>query len=253
VLFVLIFAVYFIFKKRYAVLVLFCGGVVAALIPWAYRNFIIYHQFILTTMIGQYNLWIGNRLESTGGQIAGGVNQLIEYAAVYGFYSVPQKAKQEFLLFLTGHPLVFIKLCVLRTIRYFSLIRPMGFWFYQHGIKQAVFVFCSGVWIALTFIGGFGGLVMGAYKRRDGLVVAGILALSAPLLLLPTVVESRYRFQIYPFLAIFGSYVVLERKKIFKEQRGLALGILVFLFGITVADAATFWPVILDHLKTLGL
>jgi 4-amino-4-deoxy-L-arabinose transferase-like glycosyltransferase len=252
-LFVPIILFFYLINKRLMPALLFCMALVAVLTPWTARNYIIFHQFIPTTLIGSYNIWAGNTLQSNGGQLSAGFNPVTTYGGLNGYDHLKQKAGEEFKNFIFQHPLDFIRLTAIRTIRFFSLIRPMGFWFYQHGVSQAIFVAFSGGAIALLFVTGFVGLaclsVTGDSRQRY-LVV---LALSSIALLLPTVVQSRYRFQIYPFLAIFGSYVVLERKKIFKEQRGLALGILVFLFGITVADAATFWPVILDHLKTLGL
>ncbi len=248
-LFGIIFCGYFLIKKQYLVLALFIAGLAAALFPWMYRNLLIYDQVVFTTMIGQYNLWIGNRLESTGGQIAGGINQLIDYTAVHGFYTLPQKAKQEFLFFLTHYPLIFIKLCFLRFIRYFSLIRPMGFWFYQHGVKQAVFVACSGVWIALTFIGGYTGLAASVSKRREGWLVVVLLALSCPLLLLPTVVESRYRFQIYPFLVIGFAYSVYWLKVQPSIMKKTLIWIVLILGLISCIDSVLAFEQVIAHLK----
>ncbi len=249
VLFVVIFSVYFLIKKQYRTLILFILGLTAALLPWVYRNFLIYDQFVLTTMIGQYNLWIGNRLESNGGQIAGGVNQLTDYTSVYGFYDLPQKTKQEFLLFLTHYPVVFIKLCFLRFIRYFSLIRPMGFWFYQHGIKQAVFVASSAVWIAVTFVGGYAGLAAASIKRREGWLLVIFLALSCPLLLLPTVVESRYRFQIYPFLVVGFAYSVYWLKVQPLVVKKTLLWTVIILGLLSSVDVIVSFGQIVTHLK----
>ena len=40
-----------------------------------------------------------------------------------------------------------------------------------------------------------------------------MLTLTEPILLLVTVVQSRYRFQIYPFLALFGGYAIAQWKE----------------------------------------
>lgn len=248
-LFVLIIAFLYIHKRAWNSLILFGVGLVAALAPWIIRNYAVYGQLIITTLIGPFNLWVGNTLVSDGGQLAGGFNPVTTFVAEQGIYGLSDRATHEFLLFLREHPLVFIELCLIRAIRYFSLIRPMGFWFYQTGWPQLVFVFTSALGIAVLFVSGLAGLISIVKKRKELYWYLVAFTLSAPLLLLPTVVQSRYRFQIYPFLAILGGYAWMEWKKNQDNKRAW-IGVIVFLLAISLIDLLLFLPVVLDRIKS---
>ncbi len=214
---VILFAYYRL--KRYRSAIWFIAGLALPIVPWVVRNYLIYHQIILTTLIGEYNLWVGNTLLANGGQISGGFNPLTTYTETHGFFGLKAKASAEFWSFILGYPLVFIKLCLVRFVRYFSLIRPMGFWFYQTGLKQAVFILSSVLATIVLFITGFSGLVAGLRERRPLLWYLFIFALISPAVLIPTVVQSRYRFQVYPFLALGGAYLLAMawKKGLWKE------------------------------------
>ena len=220
-LFIPVFLVLYLYRKQYSLSMLFLGSTGLIILPWVIRNYTIYDQFILTTMIAEYNLWVGNTLLSEGGQIAGGFNVLEDYVSKNGFFGLKQKAQMEFFTFIFTHPFVFIKLTFIRFIRYFSLIRPMGFWFYQVGIGQMIMVTSSLLWIAFLFVTGFSGMVSLLLKKNKIFCYLTVLALTSPLVLLPTVVQSRYRFQIYPFLCIFAGYFLvafIKEKKWWKKK-----------------------------------
>ena len=224
---------------------------VAVLTPWTIRNYRVYHQVIPTTMIGEYNLWLGNTVSSTGGQWSSDFNPLNAYAHVNGYLHLKDAARTEFLSFVTHHPLQFVALSATRFVRYFSLIRPMGFWFYQHGIGQITFVACSGISIVVLFIFGITGIVL-EYKKRCELPLYLIaFACIAPILLMATVVESRYRFQIYPFLALFAGVSMVSLFFHEKEVKKYLIGVGIFLFCISLIDAARSTGLIVDHIRTL--
>jgi 4-amino-4-deoxy-L-arabinose transferase-like glycosyltransferase len=166
-LFVPIIAFFYWNKKSYAPLAAFGACVALPIAPWVARNYLIYHKLILTTMIGEYNLWLGNTLASTGGQFNDAANPLNDFVNANGFFGLKAKASAEFWGFISAHPLIFLKLCLIRFIRYFSLIRPMGFWFYQSGISQMAFVASSLVWIAGVFVAGCSGLVTALRHREE--------------------------------------------------------------------------------------
>lgn len=221
ILFVPVFLFFYVYHKQYKPLTACTLSLIIVLIPWTVRNYLIYHEVILTTLIGSYNIWFGNTLSSTGGQMTTGGGQIEAYTAIHGFFGFKQKAMQEFIGFVMSYPFVFIKLCIIRFIRYFSLIRPMGFWFYQTGVQQMVFIASSIVWIAGLFLAGFSGIVHALRERRTLFYYLVILTLTSPLVLIPTVVQSRYRFQIYPFLALFAGYLIvqfMQNRQIWKEK-----------------------------------
>lgn len=251
IFFIPVILVYYFFNKKYKsiFIFLFCLGL--TLLPWIIRNYLIYHQFILTTMIGEYNLWLGNTLISNGGQIASGPNPLMDYTAIHGFFSLKQKASEVFWTFFTTHPFVFIKLCLVRTVRYFSLIRPMGFWFYQIGLSKLIFIVSSGMAIAIIFITGFSGMVLSWREKNFLFYYLFFFAITSPLALLPTVVQSRYRFQIYPFLVLFGAYFLSSLFVKYSCTKKVLLVVTLFLVFISLLDFYMFWSVVWERIKIL--
>ncbi|MBI2443841.1 MAG: glycosyltransferase family 39 protein [Candidatus Magasanikbacteria bacterium] len=238
VLFVPVFLAAFIATRRYRALIPFFLGLIIPLVPWTVRNYLVFHEFIPTTLIGAFNLWIGNTLAADGGQLSGGLNPVRVYGEQYGYGGLSAEASREFWSFLTAHPLVFLKLTALRLIRYGSLIRPMGFWFYQYGLSQLIFVAFSTLSIAILFLSGGAGLALFWRQSPQPLLKYLLaLALTAPLPLLFTVVQSRYRFPLYPWLALgAGLLVVWARETPGWWRRAPAVGVAVSLLALTAAD-----------------
>lgn len=229
VLFIPIIFIFYLIRKSYLALFICLVTMLAIMFPWTYRNWKIYNQFIPTTLIGQYNIWLGNLPSASGGQLAGGYNPWNEYVAEKGFIGISDKANQEFKNFIFQNPIDFVKLTLIRGIRYFSLIRPMGFWFYQTGLLQMIFVVSSGFFLALSFVCGISGIFLLMHQKKSVYYYLIAFAITAPLPLLVTVVQSRYRFQLYPFLAIFSGFAIiywLNNKNWWKER--------TFLFPIII-------------------
>ena len=237
-------------KKTYHSLIICLLSFIVVLLPWTLRNYALYHQVIFTTLIGEYNLWIGNTLASDGGQIAGGSNPVTTFVAGHGIYGLHKAASAAVRAFVVEHPGAFIKLCFTRFIRFFSLIRPMGFWFYQYGLSQAIFVASSMGWIALAFVTGFAGMLAALVReKKEILRYLAAFAITAPLPLLLTVVQSRYRFQIYPFLAVFAAYFIVETKnKRLSWRNGLFVFPTVGFIIITLIDTAQSFSLIIERL-----
>lgn len=251
-LFVPIILFFYVWHRHFKEGVIFLLFLILAVTPWVIRNYIIFHQFILTTLIGEYNLWVGNTLLANGGQISGGFNPVTTYTEVNGFSGLKQQASREFWVFIIAHPLVFIKLCILRFIRYFSLIRPMGFWFYQNGWPQLIFVVSSGIAIVILFLSGLSGIVLALKEKNKLLCYLVTFTAMAPLVLISTVVESRYRFQIYPFLALLGGYFIFSS---YRYQKLFFLWdviqVIVVLLILSLVDGYLFWGSVIDHMKVL--
>jgi 4-amino-4-deoxy-L-arabinose transferase-like glycosyltransferase len=248
-LFLPVFLAFYFLKRHFMQAIIFLVLLLMVLAPWMQRNYKIYNQFIPTTLIGEYNLWVGNTSASTGGQIAGGFNAATDYAEKNGYLNFKKEARNYFRNFIIERPLEFAKLVGLRIVRYFSLIRPMGFWFYQSGFGQGVFVLASLAAIAFLFVAGFSGLKLAWKERNEALNYLIILAVTAPVALLPAAVESRYRFQIYPFLALFAGYFLLK----WREDRLAARRALwqagAFLLLISAIDLAAFWPTVYERIQ----
>lgn len=220
-LFIPIIFLFYLIRRNYLALLTCLLMMIVLALPWTCRNWQVYQQFIPTTLIGSYNIWLGNTVFADGGQLAGGYNPWNNYVAEQGFAKVKEKANKEFKNFVFQHPLGFVKLTLIRCLRYFSLIRPMGFWFYQTGLAQMIFIGFSGIFIALLFISGLVGMFLAMRQKKLLYYYLLAMAITALLPLLFTVVQSRYRFQLYPFLAIFSGCAVvywLNNKNWWKEK-----------------------------------
>lgn len=208
IFFIPIFLYFFYRQKLLKYFLIFVFASIFILIPWVVRNYIVYQKFIPATVNGGYNLWIGNRLGSDGEQAM--PKDVNDYIANNGAIEGSEKGKSEFYKFVWNHPLEFVKLCFLRTMKYFSLIRPMGFWFYQQGLGQFIFILSSAVYSAILFMLGLAGILLSLKAKNKFLYYLLAFTICAPTPIILTVVETRYRFQIYPFLAIFAGFYLIK-------------------------------------------
>ncbi len=195
---------YFWQKKIWRPALLFLVTLSLVFIPWTVRNYQVYGQLMPFGAAGNYNFWIGNWHGSNGEQEPQPFQ--VAFASTHETKDINAESMRQFEKFVLQYPAEFLKLTVWRASKYFSVIRPMGFWFYQHGLGQALFIFSSAVASVILFVLGFGGMVKTIIKRDKQLYYLLALTIFTPLILFITVVETRYRFQIYPLLAVFAGY-----------------------------------------------
>ena len=249
--FLFVYLFFYATKRAYKSLLVCLVAAILTLIPWAWRNYQVYNEIILTTRIGEYNIWLGNLPESTGGQWVGDDNPLREYTTANGFTGLKEVAQESFLSFITAHPLSFVRLTLLRCVRYFSLIRPMGFWFYQQGISQMLFVGSSLLYIAAMFLAGFSGLVYLVRKKKDIFVYLAVLLFMTAFPILLTVVQARYRFQAYPILAIAAAYGLYMLRRGFKTfiREPVVRWTVAFLLCVSLIDVWVYIPIIVERIQ----
>ncbi len=195
---------YFYVKKGLRSTLLFLVVFSMVFIPWTVRNYSVFHQFMPLGIGGQYNFWIGNYPGANGEQVA--PVEASNFIAAHPLTELSAESVRQFKIFIVHHPVEFFKLTLERISKYFSLIRPMGFWFYQHGVGQLIFVVSSGIFQAILFVFGLAGIIRAIRRKDEKLRYLIAFAAATPLILFITVVESRYRFQIYPLLAVFAGY-----------------------------------------------
>lgn len=199
---------YFWRKKLWRQAAIFVLVLILVFIPWTWRNYQIYGQLMPFGAAGNFNFWIGNRLGGDGEQ--GPTNEQIEFVTTRELKEVNSESTKQFKSFLYSHPLEFIKLTCLRINKYFSVIRPMGFWFYQEGLGQLLFILSSAAASVILFVFGLGGILKTIFLKDKRLYYPLAFAIFTPLIIFVTVVETRYRFQIYPLLAIFAGYFMVR-------------------------------------------
>jgi hypothetical protein len=154
-----------------------------------------------------------------------------------GAVDLEGESMRQFQMFVLENPVEFVRLSTLRVMKYFSLIRPMGFWFYQSGLPQLIFLFASGVVTAVVFTFGLAGLLALIRVIDSSYRYLGAITVLTPLILFITVVETRYKFQIYPMLGIFASWAIfelMERKKSFVLSKPFLASVIFFVVITTV-------------------
>ena len=115
----------------------------------------------------------------------------------------------------------------------------MGFWFYDTGWSQFAFVMSSAAASVFLLVFSLYGVIR-IWRERTILInyLLSMIVLT-PLILFITVVETRYRFQIYPLLALFAGYgvVTLWQRRDWWRERALFVSLLI-VFGNAALDAA---------------
>jgi len=194
-------------KKNLKYLAVFIITIIIVFIPWTARNYSVYNKIIPFSAAGGYNFWIGNYHGANGEQES--PPEARAYAREYGMAEISKESIKQFKNFVITHPLEFSKLTLLRINKYFSIIRPMGFWFYQSGIGQAIMLLSSAIVSVILFVFGLAGVIKSWDQKNEKLKYLVAFTIITPLIIFITVVETRYRFQIYPLLSILAGYFIV--------------------------------------------
>lgn len=250
VLFVLpVMFLYFILKKNLAVLAVLLLSIGAVFIPWTVRNYQAYNKIMPFGGAGGYNFWIGNHVGATGEQDK--PEEVEPFIEKNGAYLVSDESIKQFQIFVMEHPVDFLRLTLSRISHYFSIARPMGFWFYDSGLSQFLFILSSVIASVFLFIFTIFGIIKN-WSNQNNLQKYWLwFAVTTPLILFITVVETRYRFQIYPLLAVFAAYGAVEfwqNKSLWKSR--------AFIFSVSIIflNAIVDLALSMDKLKEkLGL
>jgi len=228
-----------LWKRYYKETALLFVTTVIIMTPWTIRNFHIYNHFVPTSATGGYDLWIGNNPDAVGGfektpeqQRIRDTLHIIELET-YGFHKYFEFIKKE--------PLKFVELQFRKTTMYFSGIRPTGWWSFLKNkpIDQAITLGASGLWTGVLLLFGLSGLWI-FFRRKTDLKSRLFLAfaLLQPISVIPVIVESRYRYPFFPFLALFSAMFLVwwwkekEIRTYLKKVLLSVLGILIIMTGI---------------------
>jgi 4-amino-4-deoxy-L-arabinose transferase-like glycosyltransferase len=236
VLFVLPLVFFYLWsRKRIKLSILYAFILILVFAPWTIRNYVTFDRIMPFGGAGNYNFWIGNHDGANGEQETG--PEIAAFLTENGALALYDESIPRFVEFVKNNPLEFTKLTILRTNRYFSIIRPMGFWFYDSGWSQFAFIMSSVVASVFLFVFSFYGILKLWLDRNLKHNYLLWMIILTPLILFITVVETRYRFQIYPLLALFAGYgiVSLIGNRNFIRDRALWLSLLV-VFGNGILD-----------------
>lgn len=252
VLFILVFIILLFVKKiekRYIYLIFFILIPAIILCVFMYRNYLQHGRFVFTTA-GGYDLWVGNNLQADGEMMPS--KEIRAYFEEHGFRDIDNKGISEVKKFIIEHPVQFITLQSIKKSKYFSLIRPTGWWPYLSKLGKSLTLLFSGLFGAIGFIFGISGMWL-AFRKKDFFHRMLIyLTVCGPIAVIPIVVGTRYRYQIYPFLAIFAAYFLMNL--FLKKQKGLYkifLAVFIIFAFNSIYDLVINFDVFLEHLNRI--
>lgn len=236
-------------KKKYVYIALFILIPLIAMSFWMFRNYLKYDRFVFSTT-GGYDLWIGNNPQANGEMEPS--EEIRDYFNKYGFVNIDKKGISEVKKFALEHPLHFLKLQLIKTSKYFSLIRPSGWWSHLGKTGKRLTLLFSGLFGAIAFIFGISGIWHSFKEKNFYYKLLFYLAICGPIAVIPIVVGTRYRFQLYPFLAIFAAYFLVM---LFVQKKKNLYKIPLFIFVIfllnSLADLIASFDVFLEHLNRI--
>lgn len=220
-------------KVAKAALALFCLMLIVG--PWSYAMSRRFDAFIFTTTAGGYDLWVGNNPQATGGFVKTPEMQALRQ--VTHSVELDKRGKEEYIAYLLSQPVDFILLQMQKTAQYFSLARPTGFWIHlmARPFERFVTAGFSFLWTAVVMVGGMSALyaMMRRKMTKEELFVLGV-AIVQPIAVIPIIVETRYRYALYPFLALFFGRG-FDARDISRWMVASAVVVFVIIAGIDVA------------------
>lgn len=237
-------------KMRYVALsfifpVLLVGG-------WSLRNSLLYNQPLFTTTAGAYALWVGNNAKASGGYDRS--TTLQEARDRYHSTELSRISLKNMIAFIKHRPLKFLELQFKKTIIYFSLIRPTGFWphlQYQQLLRLFV-IGISALATAFLFILGTAGAWMLWTKKDAVLLTFYGFMLAKPLVVIPFYVETRYRYSLYPLLALTAAFFIVHLTVSSRHKATqLATGMIAAFLVITSIDMWYSLDIIVNRLPLL--
>ncbi len=170
-----------------------------------------YGTFILTTTAGGLDLWVGNNPGATGGFVK--TPEIQVFRDTHHSTAVDAEGWRRYISFLVHEPAAFLELQVRKAALYFSMIRPTGLWldlqFFP--VDRLVLLGSSALWTAALFLFGAGGIVLMLTRKPwdIGIRLFAAFAFLQPLVVIPIIVETRYRYALFPFLAIGAAYLIM--------------------------------------------
>lgn len=252
ILFALVFVILIFVKKlekKYVYSLSLIIIPIIILLPFMFQNYVQHGRFVLTTA-GGYDFWVGNNINANGEFEPS--EEIQAYFKENGFRYIDKKGISEVKKFALEHPFHFIKLQFIKASKYFSLIRPTGWWPHLNKIAKSLTLILSGLFGVIGFVFGISGIYLALKKKNFFSQLLFYLSITAPIITILIVVGTRYRYQIYPFLAIFAAYFLVmffikKQKNLYK----IPLVVFIILVLNSVYDLVTDFDVFLEHLHRI--
>lgn len=215
---------------------------------WAWRNYSVYDRFVLLTAAGGYDLWVGNNPGADGEPHP--TQEIQEYSAAYGTLEADRYGGEQYIKFIFSDPAAFLGLQLVKTAKFFSVIRTSAWWFHMAGIARTLTFFISAPFYFIYLLLGGAGIIFSLRKGPAAARILSLLALSIPVAVIPIIVTSRMRYPMYPFLAVLSALAILRFRRGELPRRAFFIsgGVAV---AATVADIFISAPEIPERLIRL--
>jgi hypothetical protein len=247
-LFVLVLLILAAWKKRAWLIIGIVILQLAIIGPWTLRNYVVYQKFIFTTSAGGSNFWIGNNAQATGE--IDPTPEITAYLYSHNSVEAEQHGWEEVKNFIITDPVAFFRLQLVKTMKFFSILRTSAWWWNLSGASRVITFILSAAFSFFLFVFGAQGMWL-AFRTHS--VIGKLIttwALLIPASVVPFIVETRYRYPMYPFLAILTAWAIWHLwTKRTQARSFLFWGGLVFTNA--AIDAISNAPDMLDHIRQL--
>lgn len=197
--------IFWILKKRWSHIIIFFILFIIVLTPWTLRNYQVFEKIIPTTVLLGNNLAMGNHPGATGEQMDTPYLPLDELFIDNNYIKGDELALKFALNFIINNPLEFAKITLYRASTYFSFARPTGFWPNFSALNKVLTLIFSSIYSFFMFVLGIAGILFSLKNRnkdlffKEKLLYTLFVVVLMPLSVIFIVVETRYRYPIYPF------------------------------------------------------
>lgn len=244
---------YFVWRKwwKHALIIFLAAACLQ--IPWTVRNMNVYDRFILNSVVGGLDFWVGLYPDGPGEFDMDNLPEITSKIAGLDPDQLDYVSMMETKKIIQEQPFFAIGRTIQKGFKLFALTKTSGFWFhYRSAVDQAATVATSIAFNAAMWSMTFAALVWMAWKRRVpgvtiGLAAAFILLLGAAPTL--TVVVNRYRVPMLPFAVLLSSWWLVSVRG--RERWISLLWAWAFLIVATCVDVWGSFPKIAERVQRI--
>lgn len=234
------------------VIILTCAVLIQ--VPWAIRNHSVYKQFIVNSVVGGWDFWVGLDPYSPGEFNMDKLPHIAEKIEGLDADEIDRVSIAEVKKIIQEKPLFAIGRTLHKGLKLFALTKTSAFWFhYGSSVEQlATLVFSVG-FNAVIWLAAFACLFEVAWRRKRPPILVTIAIASIALLAISptlTVVVNRYRIPMLPFASILVSYWFLMTHSWRERMRSVVVAGCVLVI-CTVADLWNSFPKVLERIQEM--
>jgi hypothetical protein len=247
---------FLMWQKKWKTVLVLLVCVIAIQTPWAIRNERLYNHFILNSVVGGLDFWVGLDPYSPGVFNMDALPHITSKIQGLEPDQIDRVSIEETKKIIAEKPLFAIGRTLHKALKLFALTKTSAFWFHYHSsVDQLITLIGSVICNAVIWISAFAGLVEMIWrkKRIPPLIAFSILAVMllavAPTL---TVVVNRYRIPMLPFAVLVMGYWLVITGSWRQRLRSLIVASLIIAV-CTVADLWNSLPKVMDRVRYLRI